>query len=78
MIWSSATDKSYECGYVVNGQTVHSADYSYKCSVEYNKGKLNYSYYMHTIYRNKSGSVIGTHDTPVLGNTYLYKEELDW
>lgn len=76
--WNCGSSRSYDCGYVVNGQTVYCADFSYNCSVQFDKGRLLFQYYMHTIYNNKSGKVIGTHDTPILGKTYLYKQEEDW
>ena len=78
LTWNCGNEKSYDCGYIVNGHTVHSAEFSYNCSVKFDKGRLCYSYYMHTIYRNKREIIIGTHDTPILGETYLYSQEGDW
>lgn len=78
LTWNCGSAKSYDCGYVVNGQTVYSAEFSYNCSVLFDKGRLLYSYYMHTIYKNKNGNIIGTHDTPILCKTYLYQQEENW
>lgn len=76
--WNFGSATSYDCGYVVNGQIVYSADFSYNCIVIFNNGRLSYSYSMHTVYKNRNGSVIGTHDTPTLAKTYLYKEDGNW
>ena len=76
--WNYFSTTSYDCGYVVNGQVVYRADYSYNCNVIYKNGRLSYSDSMHTIYYNSNGSIIGTHDTPTLGKTFLYKEDGNW
>lgn len=78
LAWSCDTGESYDCDWNANGQAVDKTEYSYRCCVEYSKGRLLYSYYMHSIYKSKNGRIIGTHDTPLLGKTHLYKEEADW
>ena len=75
--WSSYKTTDYDCGYIKNGQVVNSTEYFLQCRVSFNNGRLKFTYYMHSIYKNKSGSILGTHDTPS-GDIYLYKKDSDW
>lgn len=77
--WSSYIWTSYDwdSSDKKNGQIIYCVEYIELCTVTMLKGRLSYVGTMHSVYKNRQGDVIGTHDTPTERIT-LYKPEEDW
>ena len=78
--WNSYIWTSYEwdSSDKKNGQVIYCVEYIELCTVTMLKGeRLNYVGSIHSVYKNRRGDVIGTHDTPSERIT-LYKQEEDW
>lgn len=60
-----------------NGSKVYSAVYTWVVSALYSNGRITLEKFIHTDYKDKNGSFIGTQDTRPK-KLSLYKQESDW
>ena len=61
-----------------NGIRIGHADYYKYCTVTLSSGVLKYSEYLHTVYYDKRGQIIGDEDCFHKSGQTLYKEDSDW
>lgn len=75
--WFSYKGSSYDWDTVRKGRRIDSCDCYWIVSATYSNGKLSITKHLHFDYKDKSGDVIDTHDSPPQRNT-LYRQENDW